>query len=515
MPRYKHYDYGQKKLLAVSFEQQILPGSFEYTLHQMIEEHIDLSVFDAQYCNDETGAPAYDPAILLKIILYAYSKGVTSSREIAQLCQDNVMFMALSADTTPHFTTIADFISRQQDEIVSIFRDVLLVCDEQDLIGKQMFAVDGVKLPSNASKEWSGTLAEFEKKALKLEQALEQLMQRHREVDAKNEDKHLRAARAQRMDTLKSAVDKVRGFLRRGQDKVSAKGKIKKSNITDNDSAKIKGSKGVIQGYSGMALVDAKHQVIVHAQAFGEAQEHGLLIPMLEGARESYRELKLSEDVLEGVKLSADAGLHSEANLKHLAEHDIDGYVADTFFRKRDVRFANAMRHKPAAEPDPGARFRPRDFRFAEDLSHCICPAGKRLYRNGANVVINGYAGVKFHGAQRDCLPCSLRGRCLKHPERTPARQVVFFKGRAKGKPPTYSALMKHKIDSEEGRYYYSRRLGIVEPVFGNICSSHKLRRFSLRGRRKVNNQWLLYGLVHNIGKIQRYGKLDRGSEPS
>ena len=514
MARYKHYDYGQKKLLAVSFEQQILPGTFEYTLHQMIEAHIDLSVFEAQYRNDETGAPAYDPAILLKIVLYAYSKGVTSSREIAQLCQDNVMFMALSADSAPHFTTIADFISRQQDEIVSIFRDVLLVCDEQGLIGKQMFAVDGVKLPSNASKEWSGTLAEFEKKALKLEQALEQLLQRHREVDASGEDQDLRAARAQRIDTLSSAVDKVRGFLRCRQDKIGAKGKIKKSNITDNDSAKIKGSKGVIQGYSGMALVDAKHQVIVHAAAFGENQEHGLLIPMLEGARQSYRDLKLSEDLLEGVKLSADAGLHSEANLKYLSEHHIEGYVADTFFRKRDVRFANAAGHKPAKALDPSALFGPRAFRFAEDLSHCICPAGKRLYRNGANVVINGYAGVKFHGTQRDCLPCSLRDRCLKHPERTPARQVVFFKGRAKGKPVTYSALMKRKIDSEEGRYHYSR-LAIVEPVFANICSSRKLKRFSLRGRRKVNNQWLLYGMVHNIAKVQRYGKLGSETKPS
>jgi len=509
MARYRHYDYGQKKLLAVSFEQQILPGTFEYTLHQMIEEHIDLSVFDSQYQNDETGAPAYDPGILLKIVLYAYSKGITSSREIAQLCQDNVMFMALSADGAPHFTTIADFISRQQDEIVSIFRDVLLVCDEQGLIGKQMFAVDGVKLPSNASKEWSGTLAEFQNKALKLEQGLEQLMQRHREVDASSEDHELRAARAQRIDTLRSAVDKVRGFLRRGQDKIGAKGKIKKSNITDNESAKIKGSKGVIQGYSAMALVDAKHQVIVHAQAFGENQEHGLLIPMLEGARESYRELKLSEDVLEGVKLSADSGLHSEANLKYLCERHIDGYVADTFFRKRDVRFARAQRHKPAADAHLGARFGPREFRLADDLSHCICPAGKRLYRNGGNVVINGYAGVKFQGAKRDCLACTLRDRCLKHPERTPTRQVVFFKGRAADKPPTYSALMKRKIDSEEGRYQYSRRLAIVEPVFGNICNTRQLRRFSLRGRHKVNNQWLLYGLVHNIGKIQRYGKLD------
>jgi transposase len=517
MPRYKHYDYGQRKFLAVSFEQQILPGTFEHTLHQMIEEHVDLSVFDAQYRNDETGAPAYDPAILLKIVLFAYSKGVTSSREIERLCRDNVVFMALSADSAPHFTTIADFISRQQDEIISIFRDVLLVCDEQGLIGKQMFAVDGIKLASNASKEWSGTLADFEKKALKLEHALAQLMRRHREVDARNEEPDLRAARVQRIDTLKAALDKVRGYLQRGQDKISAKGKIKKSNITDNDSAKIKGSKGVIQGYTGMAMVDARHQVIVHAQAFGEGQEHGLLIPMLEGARASYRELELSADVLNGVKLTADAGMHSETNLKYLAEHEIDGYVADTQFRKRDVRFADARRHKVtstgASKPQSkaGRWFTPKDFKVGEDFAYCICPAGKRLYRNGGNCTVGGYRAIKFRAAKRDCKDCPLRERCLRRPQVSQTRQVYFFLERLYKVPrsKTHCARMREKIDSEQGRYYYSRRLGIVEPVFGNISATHRLRRFSFRGKRKVNNQWLLYSLVHNVGKLQRYGKLE------
>ena len=87
-------------------------------------------MFDARYHNDETGAPAYDPAILLKIILYAYSRGITQSREIARLCRENMVFMALSADTPPHFTTIADFIATLEGEIVSVFRDVLLICDE-------------------------------------------------------------------------------------------------------------------------------------------------------------------------------------------------------------------------------------------------------------------------------------------------------------------------------------------------------------------------------------------------
>jgi hypothetical protein len=86
---------------------------------------------------------------------------------------------------------------------------------------------------------------------------------------------------------------------------------------------------------------------------------------------------------------------------------------------------------------------------------------------------------------------------------------VVLFLGRSPTTPPTYTARMKAKIDTELGRYQYSRRLAVAEPVFANICSTRRLRRFSLRGHRKVNTQWLLYCLVHNIGKLQRYGPLD------
>jgi transposase len=510
MAKYRHYDYGQAKMLPVRFAEQILPGTFEHTLNRLIDERFDLSVFEARYKNDAVGAPAYDPAILLKIILYAYARGVTQSREIARLCQQNVVFMALSADSRPHFTTIAAFIARLDAEIISVFRDVLLVCDEMGLIGREMFAVDGVKLPSNASKEWSGTRADFGKKIEKMERAVEHLVRCHREADAAGEDSPVQAARAKQIDTLETALAKVRGFLRCHEDQVGPSGRVRKSNITDPESAKMKTSKGVIQGYTGVAVVDAEHQIVVGAGAFGEGQEHGLLIPMLEHTRESFGKIANEPDVLDGAVLTADAGFHSEANLKYLEATGVEGYIADTLFRQRDPRFATAARHKPQPPEDPDRLFRPADFAFDEARRTCICPAGKRLYANGENVVINGYRGMKFCGAKRDCLPCSLRHRCLKHPDRTPTRQVVFFLGRAKGKPETYSARMKRKIDSERGRYLYGRRLGTIEPVFANICHAHRLRRFSLRGKKKVNTQWLLYCMVHNIGKVQRYGERAR-----
>src|SRR5262245_5512861 len=183
MARYREYDYSQGKFIPIFFDKQILPGTFEHTLHYLIDKEIDLSIFEGRYNNDETGAPAYDPAILLKIILYAYSRGIIFSRKIAQCCQENIIFMALSADTHFHFTTIADFIASLDREILRLFLEVLMICDAMGLIGKEMFAVDGCKMSSNAAKEWSGTKEELQHKKEKMEKVIRQIIRRHWEMD--------------------------------------------------------------------------------------------------------------------------------------------------------------------------------------------------------------------------------------------------------------------------------------------------------------------------------------------
>lgn len=514
MARYKDYDYSQGKFIPIQFDRQILAGTFEYSLHYLIDNEIDLSIFESRYRNDETGAPAYDPAILLKIILYAYSRGITSSRKIAQCCRENIIFMALSADTRPHFTTIAEFISTLDQEIIQLYLEVLMICDEMGLIGKEMFAVDGCKLPSNASKEWSGTKEELQKKKEKMEKAIRQIVKRHREMDQKEADKGVIKQEEQYIDTLKRKVKKIKAWLRENDDKPGKSGKPVKSNITDNESAKMKTSHGIIQGYDGVAMVDGKHQVIVHAEAFGTAQEHDLLVPMIEGTRENFEAIGDKKDVFKEVKLTADSGFHTEANMKEVMAQNIDAYIADTQFRKRDPRFSGVDKYKERfrkerAEYYGGAAdlYRPgRDFTMSDDKMHCICPAGKRLYRNGGNVTVDGYRAIKFHGRLTDCRVCDLRKKCLRHPDRTEARQVYFFQGRSEKKPETFTEKMKRKIDSIKGRLIYNRRLGTAEPVFGNIRSTLGLDRFTLRGETKVNIQWLLYCTVHNLLKVHRFG---------
>jgi len=513
MARYREYDYSQGKFIPIFFDKQILPGTFEHTLHYLIDQEIDLSIFEGRYNNDETGAPAYDPAILLKIILYAYSRGITSSRKIAQCCQENIIFMALSADTRPHFTTIADFIASLDREILQLFLEVLMICDAMGLIGKEMFAVDGCKMPSNASKEWSGTKAELQHKKEKMEKAIRQIIGRHREVDARETSVETKAQEEQYVETLKKKAQKIRAWLKENDDKLGKQGQPLKSNLTDNESAKMKTSRGMIQGYNGVAVVDDQHQVIVHAEAFGASQEHDLLKPMLEGTKESFGQMGEPE-ILEDATVVADSGYYSEANVKMTMTEGIDAYIADPQFRKRDPRFAKVARYKERFRKERkefygvADLYRPhRDFTMSEDQRYCLCPAGKRLYRNGGNVVVKGRRAIKFRGRKTDCRVCALRKECLRNPERSEVRQVYFFQGTVANKPETFSAKMRRKIDSIKGRLIYNRRLGIAEPPFAHIRSALGLDRFSLRGKRKVNTQWLLYCLVHNLTKVHRYGE--------
>ena len=154
MAKYKKYDYSQGLLVPVNLDEQLIPGTLEFAIHTLVESRMDTSIFDDRYNNDEAGCAAYDPKILLKVVLFGYSRGLTSSRKLERACLENVTFMALSCAQKPDHSTIAAFVSSMKDEILPLYRDILLVCEEEDLLGGTFFALDGCKLSSNASMEW-------------------------------------------------------------------------------------------------------------------------------------------------------------------------------------------------------------------------------------------------------------------------------------------------------------------------------------------------------------------------
>jgi transposase len=507
MPRYKEYDYRQSKILAVSYDRQILPGTFEESLTYLIDHELDLSVFDERYSNDETGRPAYDPAILLKVVLLAYSRGITSSRRIADLCEENVLFMAISADTQPHFTTIANFVSSCPEEIGSIFQQVVLICDELGLIGRDMFVIDGCKIPSNASKEWSGTREDLKKKQKKINGAIRRILKKHRESDEKELDEDIRKREKRQLKTLRKASRKIQEFLAENEEKIGASGNPVQSNVTDNESAKMKTSHGVIQGYIGVAAVDSEHQVVVHAEVHGKPQEHELLKPSVEGIRESLNNDSSKQDPLKRAKVLADSGYHTKKNVEYLEEEKIDGYIADKGFRSRDPRFQSAERHRLKERLKRKKRFDVEDFDYDLKKRTCRCPAGRSMWLRCARVKIKYNEFMQFQARESDCNGCELRSRCLRtSTQRAKSRQVNIRLNMTQDGRTSTLERMKRKIDSLRGRHIYSHRLGIVEPVFGHITEAIGIKRFSLRGKDKVNGQWRLMTMIHNIAKIHRYG---------
>ena len=183
MAKYKKYNYSQNVLIPVSLSEQIAPGTLEFAIHTLVEDRMDMSRFDARFKNDETGRSAYNPRILLKIILLAYSRGIIHSRKIERECKRNVTFMALSCWQEPDHSTIAAFVSELKQEIKPLFRDVLLVCYEMGLLGGTEFSLDGLKLPSNASRRWSGTFAHLEEKKEKIERRVKYMLEEQIEAD--------------------------------------------------------------------------------------------------------------------------------------------------------------------------------------------------------------------------------------------------------------------------------------------------------------------------------------------
>ena len=277
--------------------------------------------------------------------------------------------------------------------------------------------------------------------------------------------------------------------------------------------------KGTIQGYNGVATVDSKHQIIVDAQAFGHGQEHHTLQPVISSVKERFKRLGIKNNIFtpKGTVLTADTGFANKRNNEFLYKQGINGFVPDDQFRSRDKSFVDQKtkygKRKQEGKPKgPTVYFTASDFKFNKRWLTCVCPAGEELTLR--RVSDNGYGKetAYFEGRLLQCRHCPLKAQCMKNPgaadhRKGAGRQVSFIIGQVRSKR-SYTNWMKERIDSREGKTVYSHRMSVVEPVFANICSNKGLTRFSLRGKRKVQAQWQLFSLIHNIEKWMNYGAI-------
>jgi transposase len=597
MARYKAYDYHQTCLIPVSLEQQLLRGTLEHTIHILVDHHLDQSLFDARYKNDDTGCPAYAPKLLLKVVLFAYSRGIIGSRRIEQLCRSHVICMALACLQHPDHSTIAAFVSSMQDEILSVFCDVLLVCEEQQLLGGTVFALDGLKLPSNASKAWSGTIEELHHKQEKLEAKIADLLTQHQQADAEDgksssladtppsegvenalssqkntppdaapsnvpqttdpegtdvptpsEDRprHVVSSegpplmkapsgsrprsshrtskktypprrrskktkaqkKTERLKRWRRHAQRLKTWLAVHEPKIGQRGKEIKSNVIDNDSAKMATSHGVIQGYNGQALVDDRHQIIVAAEAFGDGQDAQNLTRIMPRAKTVIQRLEWGEQGFRDTTWLADSSYFSDGNLKTCDEEHLNAYIPDDLFRKRDPRFANQQRYTPKKKKKKKApRFGLDDFTHDEVTEGYRCPNGRLLRLKAREHRVRHRTYRYYASDEQDCQDCPFRAKCLSK-KTSKQKHLSIPVDEPVTKPKSRGQRMIEKIDSPEGKQLYSRRLALVEPVFANIRTQKHLDHLTLRGKDKVDIQWMLYAIVHNIEKLANYGEL-------
>jgi len=298
-------------------------------------------------------------------------------------------------------------------------------------------------------------------------------------------------------------------------------------------------SKGTIQGYNGIAAVDKKHQVIIDAQAFGEGQEHHTLQPVIGSIKARYQKLSIHDDIYAtGAIITADTGFAGERNMKYLHEQQINGYIPDNQFRSRDPKFGEQKtKHlKPVrTQPKYSKTIPASEFNFDPVELSCECPAGKRLHADRTAKDRYGNRKIFFRGRLQHSRDCELKSKCMRNPKATEqvngyGRQVSFMLN--KQRQPSYTGWMtnssgvnlnsfadpgrvslrdeanNHRVDSSKGKAIYSHRMSVVEPVFGYITINKGLKRFSLRGKTKVNAQWKLFCLIQIIEKLADYGQM-------
>jgi len=500
MAKYRTSDAaaGQGLFLSVNLQEQLLPDSFEYMLNEIIGTKIDLKGYDKKYRNDQTGASAVPPSALLKLVFYGYLKGCTSSRKIYELNNNNIIAKALTGDMAIHWTTIADFISGNKEAVGETFTQVLMYCNELGLIGGENFGVDGLRLPSNASIEMSGTEKQLAKRLEVYRKMASRHIERHERKDKQTSDGGTEERFKKRQDLLNGRIEKISRFLAKMQKKEGRNIQEIQSNVTDNESAMIHSSKGYIQGYVGIAISDRKSQVITSAQAFGSANETEHLPEMLDSNAKNLEEAGIKGEEGKKPTMSADANYFSEENLLACEEHGIDAVIADSQAARR-------------VASDGENRYEIEDFTYNEHDDYYECPQGKRLEYKRKTVQMD-IEGTVYQASLTDCKQCLAFSKCSwSKKEQSEQIQGKALRITEKNRQGNLCRQMRKKLATVQYQDIYAYRIQIIEPVFANIRHCKGLNRFTLRGKNKVNSQWLLYCMVHNLSKCLKAYTLRNG----
>ena len=353
---FRPWDVEQRWLLPPSVHELVPAGHVAHFVRDTVREELDLSAILSVY-SEERGHPPYHPTMMVALLLYAYSRGVYSSRRIAQGCEERVDFMAVTAMNQPDFRTIASFRRRHLEALSDLFVQVLKLCRAAGLVKLGHVALDGTKVQANASvhKAMSyGRMLETEKR---LTSEVSAWFARAEATDAEEDRAHGSDRRGDEMPdwvakaTLEAEAKKPppqdddgpgpsSGMMKSGKPERGPDGgppDRAQRNFTDPDSRiQPMRSGAVIAGYNAQAAVDGAHQIIVAQRLQTSPTDARALVPLLADIRAALR--------ANPAEVSADAGYCDDKNLAHLARRRIAAYLAPGRARHSQAHAAGPRR---------------------------------------------------------------------------------------------------------------------------------------------------------------------------
>jgi len=428
---------------------------------------MDLSLLLDKY--EGGGAPAYHPAMMLKIIIYAYSMGIYSSRRIASELKTDTAFMFLSGLQSPDFRTICLFRAEHADVLPKLYVEVVRLCASLGMVGLGHIAIDGTKLRANASLRQSRDRNGLEKEIECIKEQMRQMIQAAARIDEIEDQKcpdgdgSEIAGELRRKEYRLKRLQEAKELLERE--------KLNRVNITDPESRLMQDSRRVIQpSYNGQIAVDDKEQVIMAAAISQNTTDHHEFRPMIEQVEQNLGVLPKES--------SADSGYSSYENLEYAQQKGLETYMPDNFLEVLDK--------KEEAEK----RYHKSNFRYDRIRDVYICPEGRNLRRLQEMKQQGKPPLIIYRG--ESCRECAVKGECTQGPARRVSRD----------ERESLLEMMREKLRSKEDRETYKKRAYTVEPVMGHMKWNRRKLMMSSRGLEKVRGEFSLMCLVHNVKKI-------------
>lgn len=511
-PVFKPYVMNQMRLMPLSYDEKIPAGHLVRLVNEAIDA-LDLAVLEEQYAGG--GTSSYHPKMLLKVLVYAYCKKIYTSRKIAESLEENIHFMWLSGDQTPDFRTINDFRGRRMKGVIEeVFSTVVEQLVAKGYIKLENYFLDGSKIEADANKHkvvWEKRRQRYEGNVrVKIKELLAVIEAENAKEEAEYGDKDLESkggggsgeetAQALR-ETVRALNERLKGERSKTtreafktlekdclprlekyetQKKVLAGRKSYSRTDPDATCMRMKEDRGAEKAWPKPAYnvqLGTEGQFVVGYSVHPQSSDPVTLIPHLKKLKQLPK------------NMVADAAYGSEENYAYLAQHQLGNYLKYTTFYQDTHRYRNPeviRRHQ----------FRADHFEYDPQTDTFICPNKQRLtYRyTGKQTTDNGYESERRYYECQTCQDCPLKSQCTQ--AKGNRRIQISFKLLA------YRRQARENLTSETGQALRKKRSVEVETVFGDIKQNMRFRRFHLRGLEKVNIEWGLICIAHNMRKL-------------